>query len=155
RKIYQRMCEMSDEQRPIDPMTVYQELQRHQESEAVGGIEYVVGLTDGMPRVSNIEYYARLVKEKSTLRKVIQASHEAMPRSMEAFDQPKEIIDDLQSTLLTLTLNGSDGFQAASDLVMESFKEIEARAANKNMVTGLETGLTDLDRMTGGFRPGN
>src|SRR4051812_8476083 len=76
RRIFEKMVSLTDRSEPVDLVTLKDELTRSNEIEEVGGPAYISALTDGVPRSANIEYYAKIVKEKSTLRKLIQASND-------------------------------------------------------------------------------
>ena len=94
RKIFEKMLHLMNNSRPIDLVTLKDELQRANELETVGGAAYLAGLTDGLPRAINIEYYAQIVKEKSTLRRLIQISNETMVRSYQDEDPAEDLDGD-------------------------------------------------------------
>jgi replicative DNA helicase len=95
RKIYEKMSELSTRQHPIDLITLKNELQRTDDLERAGGPAYLASLTDGLPRAINIEHYAQIVREKATLRRLIQISNEIMTRSYGAEETAGEILDDV------------------------------------------------------------
>src|SRR3972149_11840352 len=83
RRIYQRIMDLSDRSRPADLVTISEELMRNNELEAVGGAAYVSSLTDGLPRLSNIEHYAKIVKDKSLLRRLMEVSNSILSRCLD------------------------------------------------------------------------
>src|SRR3990172_5216612 len=78
RRIFEKMVALSERSEPIDPVTLKDELTRSGDLDDVGGPAYVASLTDGVPRSANVEYYARIVKEKSTLRRLFQSAHDGL-----------------------------------------------------------------------------
>src|SRR5688572_9469047 len=76
RRLFERMVSLSEQARPIDPVTLREELQRFGEFDSVGGATYVAGLIDGVPRLENVEHYAKIVKGKAILRRLISTSNQ-------------------------------------------------------------------------------
>src|SRR5437773_1089201 len=116
RKIWQKMLNLAADGLPIDPITLKDELQRSDELEKVGGAAYLTSLTDGLPRASNVEHYARIVKEKAALRRIIQFSHEATRRSFEGECSPQEILAELQEQIFRIASSQPrSGFRTISE----------------------------------------
>jgi len=154
RRIFETMIRLINNSRPIDLVTLKDELQRANELESVGGAAYLAGLTDGLPRAMNIEYYAQIVKEKSTLRRLIQISNETMARSYQDEDPAEEILQDVERVVFDIANQQfRTGFTSIIPIVSDVFKEIEELSNRKAPVTGLETGFADLDRMLAGLHP--
>ena len=84
RRIFEKMVGLTDRSEPVDLVTLKDELGRSGELDEVGGPAYISALTDGVPRSANVEYYARIVKEKSTLRQLIQSANEMLTRAYDA-----------------------------------------------------------------------
>jgi replicative DNA helicase len=154
RKVFEKMLHLMSNSRPIDLVTLKEELQRTEELESVGGAAYLAGLTDGLPRALNIEHYARIVKEKSTLRRLIQISNEIMARSYQDQEPAEEILLHVEKAVFDIASQQfQSGFVSITPLVSDAFKQIEELSNRKSAVTGLETGFVDLDRMTAGLHP--
>jgi replicative DNA helicase len=154
RKVFEKMVQLMNSSRPIDLITLKEELQRANELESVGGAAYLASLTDGLPRAINIEYYAKIVKEKSTLRRLIQMSNELMSRSYQDEDSAEEILQHAEKAIFDIAgQQFHTGFSSIAPVVSDVFKEIEELSNRKTPVTGLETGFADLDRMTAGLHP--
>src|SRR6187401_1843824 len=102
RRIYDRMLDLSERSQPIDLVTLKEELERAGDLEEVGGPAYIASLVDGVPRSTNVEYYAQIVKEKSTLRALIHASTQIAQRAWEAEDDPNVILDDAERTIFSI-----------------------------------------------------
>jgi replicative DNA helicase len=154
RRVFEKMLHLMNSSRPIDLVTLKEELQRSNELESVGGAAYLASLTDGLPRAINIEYYAQIVKEKSTLRRLIQISNETMARSYQDEESAEEILQHVEKIIFDIASQQfHTGFTSISPIVGDVFKQIEELSNRKSPVTGLETGFVDLDRMTAGMHP--
>ncbi len=154
RRIFQKMIALANESRAIDLVTLKDELQRSDDLENVGGPAYLAGLTDGLPRAINIEHYAQIVKEKATLRRLIQISDEIMSRSYKNEDTADEILHRVESQIFEIASQQfRAGFAPIDTLVSSVFKQIEEVANRKSKVTGIETGFSELDKMTAGLHP--
>jgi replicative DNA helicase len=154
RRVFEKMLQLMHNSRPIDLVTLKDELQRANELESVGGAAYLASLTDGLPRAMNIEYYAEIIKQKSTLRRLIQISSETMARSYQDEDPAEEILQTVEKTIFEIASQQfQSGFSAVAPVVSDVFKQIEELSNRKTPVTGLETGFVDLDRITAGLHP--
>src|SRR5256885_5636005 len=101
RRVYVQMIALGESQQAIDLITLTEELHRRGELEASGGAPYLSALADGMPRVSNVEHYARIVKEKALLRNLIHATHNIQQRAL-AGDSLEDLRTELRETIATL-----------------------------------------------------
>ncbi|NLV32189.1 MAG: replicative DNA helicase [Acidobacteria bacterium] len=154
RRVFEKMLQLMDNSRPIDLITLKEELQRAGELESTGGAAYLAGLTDGLPRALNIGHYARIVKEKSTLRRLIQVSSETMSRSYRDEDPTEEILQSAEKAIYDISnAQFRSGFTPIPPIVSDVYADIEKLSHHKATVTGLETGFVDLDRMTAGLQP--
>ena len=156
RRIFDKMIALNERGQAIDFVTLKEELARSSELDDVGGPAYVASLADGVPRATNVEYYARIVKEKSTLRNLIFAANKILSNAYEADQESDLILDDAESAIFAVAedrLRG--GFTAMSDLVRDSYPKIETLFEQKRLVTGVPTGFYDLDEMTRGFQAGD
>jgi len=154
RRIFGRMCDLMNDARAIDFVTLMDALERANELESIGGPAYVASLTDGLPRATNVEHYAQIVKEKATLRRLIQISNEIMARSYQSEDSAQEILEDVEKQVFEVAgRQFRTGFEPIEPLVSTVYKSIEEIANRKSLVTGIETGFMELDRMTAGFHP--
>ena len=154
RKIFGQMLHLLAVSRPIDPITLKEELQKANELETAGGVAYLAGLTDGLPRALNIEHYANIVKEKSTLRRLIRAANDIMARSYRDEDTADEILQAAEKSIFDIAgQQFRTGFREVAPVVSRVYQEIEERASRKAAITGLETGFVDLDKITAGLHP--
>ncbi len=153
RRLFLRITDLSEHSRPIDLVTLSEELMRHNELEAVGGAGYVSSLTDGLPRLSNIEHYAKIVKDKSLLRRLIHVSNSITARCLEGSEEAEEILDASESMVLSVGEQRiRSGFLSIPEIVRGSFQSIDALFERGKRVTGLETGFRKFDDMTSGLQ---
>ncbi len=153
RKIFSRMLAMITDEKAIDYFTLKEELQRHSEIEAAGGPAYLSGLTEGLPRGMNVGQYAQTVREKSSLRRLIQSANELMARAYQAEESPSQILEEHESQIFQVAAREvKGGFRSSDDLVTAAYRELEETSNRKTLVTGIETGFTELDKMSGGLQ---
>ena len=156
RRIFDRMVALNERHDAIDFVTLKEELARAGELDEVGGPAYVAGLADGVPRATNVEYYARIVKEKSTLRNLIYAASKIVTNAYEADQESDLILDEAESAIFAVADDRlKSGFVAMRDLVKDSFPKIEKLFEQKRLITGVPTGFVDLDEMTRGLQGGD
>ena len=154
RVVFEKMVDLVTRSRSIDLITLKDELQRSNDLERAGGAPYLAALTDGLPRAVNIEHYADIVKEKSALRRLIQISNEIMARSYESGEPAERILEDVEKAVFELANQRfRSGFIAIDPLINAVYRQIEEVANRKSTVTGVETGFTELDKMTAGLQP--
>ena len=156
RRIFDRMVALSERHDAIDFVTLKEELARAGELDEVGGPAYVAALADGVPRATNVEYYARIVKEKSTLRNLIDAANRILSNAYEAEQESDLILDEAESAIFAVADDRlKAGFVAMRDLVKDSFPKIEQLFEQKRLITGVPTGFLDVDEMTRGLQAGD
>ena len=156
RRIFDKMIALNERNAAIDFVTLKEELARSGDLDEVGGPAYIASLADGVPRATNVEYYARIVKEKSTLRNLIYAANKILTNAYEAEQEPETILDDAESAIFSVADDRlKAGFVPMRDLVKESFPKIEQLFEQKRLVTGVPTGFVDLDEMTRGLQGGD
>jgi replicative DNA helicase len=156
RRIFDKMVALSERHQAIDFVTLKEELSRGGDLDEVGGPAYVASLADGVPRATNVEYYARIVKEKSTLRNLIYAANKILTNAYEADQESDLILDEAESAIFSVADDRiKAGFVPMRDLVKESFPKIEQLFEQKRLITGVPTGFVDLDSMTRGFQAGD
>jgi len=154
RRIFERMVALSERNDAIDFVTLKEELSRFGELEEVGGPAYIASLADGVPRSANVEYYAKIVKEKSTLRSLIHSANKILTEAYQAEEEPDLLLDEAERAIFAIAEGRiRAGFVPLRDLVQSSFTTIERLQQHKGMVTGVPTGFVDLDEMTSGLQP--
>ncbi|WP_253732036.1 replicative DNA helicase [Thermus scotoductus] len=156
RKIYAAMQTLRSQGKPVDLVTLAEELSRRGELEALGGVSYLVQLSEATPTAAYAEHYARIVAEKWTLRKLIQAAGEAMRLAYEEAGSLDEILDTAGKKILEVALTQTETeARSIRELVHETFEHIEALFQNKGEVSGVRTGFKELDQLIGTLAPGS
>jgi len=154
RRIFDRMVKLAERGDAIDLVTLKEELGRAGDLEEVGGPAYIASLVDGVPRSTNVEHYARIIKEKSTLRSLIYSANRIVANAYDAEEEADVILDQAEHAIFAIAdKKVRDGFVSLRDLAQDSFETIEKLHARKELITGVPTGFTDLDEMTSGLQP--
>ena len=153
RRIYLRMMELAETGRAIDFVTLTEQLGQHKEIESVGGVAYVTSLTDGLPRVKNIEQYVKIVKDKALLRGLIHAATSAIQKAYDQEAPAEEIVDSAESEIFKVAEQRiGRGFQGIQEIVKQSFGSIDKLYEQGQRITGLETHFTEFDNNTSGLQ---
>ena len=153
-RIFEKMVVLSERGDAIDFVTLKEELSKSGELDEVGGPAYIASLADGVPRSANVEYYARIVKEKATLRNLIFSANKILAEAYEAEQEPDVLLDEAERQIFAIAEDRiRAGFTPLRDLVQSSFTTIEKLQQHKGLVTGVPTGFIDLDEMTSGLQP--
>jgi len=152
--IFGRMLELHDRDVAIDLVTLTNRLQEEAELDVVGGAPYVASLVDGMARVSNVEHYAKIVKEKSLLRRVIHTAANLQQKAM-ASEESEVILDDAKNRLSRITeLQPKVGLVPIKTIVQGATEHINQIFEDGRHITGLSTGYGGLDSQLAGFHEG-
>ncbi|MCI0486220.1 MAG: replicative DNA helicase [Blastocatellia bacterium] len=153
RRIFDKMISLSERGLPIDLITLTDELRRASEFEQIGGATYIASLIDGVPRTDTIEPYAKIVKAKAMLRRLITASNHIIARCFDDEDDPEIIIDEAEQMIFQIAEDRiRQGFQYIGDVAQRRLEQIEQMAGRPEMITGVATGFTDFDQMTSGLQ---
>jgi len=153
RRIFDGMIELAEDSKAIDLLTLTDELRRKGELESAGGAAYLASLVDGVPRISNVAHYARIVKEKSLLRHLVHTAHAIEQRALEAELDADEMLDTAESDIFRLAEDRiRQGFVTIKELVTKNYERLEKLVSEGRTVTGLSTGYHALDEMTSGFQ---
>ena len=152
RKIFNALITLSERDEPADLITLTNELRKTNQLDSVGGASYVVSLIDSVPTAANIEYYAKIVKEKAILRKLIETSTNIITQSYEDRGDVESFLDEAERAIFEISERRvKPSFYSIRDIVKESFKTIERLFEKKEFVTGVPSGFKELDRLTAGF----
>ena len=154
RRIFSRMRDLQDTGRPVDMITLAEELDRRKEVEAVGGIAYLSSLIDGVPERPSVEHYVRIVRNKSMLRGLITIAQNAIARAVENSEDAEDVINLAEQEIFALSENRlGEGFADIPTIIRNSFGSLDELYARGQEVTGLATHYTLLDKMTSGLQP--
>ena len=156
RRIFDAMAALSERSQPIDLVTLKDELTRGAALESVGGASYLASLVDGVPRISSVEHWSRLIKEKAVLRNLIHAGNRIVQSAFEAEDEAAVILDRAEKSIFDIAERRiRAGFVGLREIVKESFRTIDQLSQSKEMLSGLPTGFVDLDERTSGLQKGD
>lgn len=154
RRIFDRMVELAERQQAIDTITLMEDLDKRGELEAAGGVPYLSQLADGIPRVTNVDHYARIVKEKAVLRNLIHSASAIQEQALAAGDDADVILDRAESQIFQLAEDRvKAGLIGVKDLVKDGFERLEKIFSEGRRITGLATGYGNLDNETAGLQP--
>jgi len=153
RRIYARMVELMDSSRPIDLITLVEELDRNKELQAIGDVGFVSGLLDGVPDRPSIEHYIRIVRDKALLRGLIHAANAAIARAAEQADPAEDILNDAEASIFQLSEKRiGRGFVDVQGIIRDTYGSVDAFLQRGQRITGLETHYEKLDEMTSGLQ---
>lgn len=151
--IYESMLKLNSNNEPIDLITLIEELRKEGHLDSIGGISYLTSLSTIVPTTSNVKYYANIVKEKSVKRKLIKASNEIINLGYDASADVQEILDKAEKNIFDISQEKSgDDIQPINLVLQDTFDMIEMLCTQKNDVTGITTGFTDLNKKINGLQ---
>ena len=154
RKVFLSMIELFEKNEPIDLITLTNVLKGKNQLDEVGGGTYLASLVDNIPTAANISYYAKIVKEKSVLRRLITTATEIVARGYEDEGNVADLLDQAEKNIFQISESQiKPSFYNIKSILKESFKTIEKLYESKEIVTGVPAGFDDFDRLTSGFQP--
>ncbi len=152
RKIYRAMGQLSEKSMVIDLLTIKEALENSGELEKIGGAVYISSLVDGVPKSANIEYYAKIVKEKSILRELINSSQNIISNCLDLDTPPEEILDLAEMSIFKIAGERlKTHFIPMKDVAAESLKLLEQITDHKEAIKGIPTGFERFDELTLGL----
>ncbi|MBS1238624.1 MAG: replicative helicase, partial [Deltaproteobacteria bacterium] len=153
RKIFAAIVELYDKNEPIDIITLSNILKSKNQIDQAGGISYLSSLADNVPSAANIAHYAKIVKEKSILRRLIGTATEILNKSYNAGSDIDSVLDEAEHAIFEISENKiRPAFSPFKDLIKDSVKTIEMLYERKELVTGVPTGFEKIDDKTSGFQ---
>ena len=153
RKIYRACKEIFTRGDGVDLVTVGEELRRSKLLEDVGGTAYLTELIHKVATAAHVDYYAKIVREKAILREMISAATQIVTNCFGEVKEPQHLLDEAQAAIMRVAeRQQTTGVVEAKDLAHEVIEQIEQAANNKKSVTGIPSGLREIDRMTSGFQ---
>lgn len=152
RRIYTKLAEMHDEGIEADVTLLIQRLKDSGEYEAVGGHAYLAELSDAVATAAHAEYYGQIVREKATLRGLIEASTDILRDAYDPTSEPRQLLSRAEERVFgILESKGQGQVSAIGDVLMEAMARIDNRMKQDYTAGGVESGLDDFDEMTGGM----
>ena len=157
RRLFRAMARLFERGGVIDPITVSEELKKVGELEGAGGLDYLASLLDAVPTAANIEYHARIVRDKAILRRLIDAGQTIVRDVYDPGEREVgEILDQAEQRVFNVSQSrGREGFVWIKEVLWPTFEQIEQLQEIPDGVSGLATGFQELDRMTTGLQPGD
>ncbi|WP_167261560.1 replicative DNA helicase [Alkalibacillus almallahensis] len=153
KRVFEMMVQLMDRGEPIDLVTVTTELSNADMLNDIGGVSYLTDIANSVPTAANIEYYAQIVKEKSTLRHIISSATGIVTKTFEENEAVTELLDYAERSILDISQAQSSGkFRNIKDVLVNVYDNIEQLHYNDEDVTGVATGFNDLDNITSGFQ---
>ena len=154
RRMFRAMIAISERGDVVDPLTLSEELSRRGELEAGGGKERIGELIDAVPTAANVEYHAKIVKEKALQRRLIETCTALVGEAFEGKTTAAELLDDAEHRIFQVSQQrGMQGFTRIKELMWPTMERIEALQRGGKTITGVPSGFNDLDELTSGFQP--
>ncbi len=154
RRIFRSMVTIQERGDVVDPLTLIDELERRGELDGAGGREYIGFLVDAVPTSANVEYHAKIVREKALLRRLIETSTSIVSEAFEGQSTASQLLDEAESKIFQISQSqGGKGFTRVKELLWPAMERIEALQRGGGGVTGVPSGFRDLDEYTSGFQP--
>ncbi|MCX5918903.1 MAG: replicative DNA helicase [Deltaproteobacteria bacterium] len=154
RKIFSAILDLYEKSEPVDLITLTEALKKREALEAVGGVEYLNSLVNSVPTAANISYYAKIVKEKAILRKLINRSTDIISQVYGVSGDVDDFLDQAERSIFEISEDRvRPSFYPLKDIIKASFKTIERLYEKRQLITGVPTGFTKLDELTSGLQP--
>ncbi len=155
REIFSAMAYLANQTRPVDLVTLDEELTRRGRLEGVGGLSYLIELSRFVPSAANISAYIRIVDEKSTLRKLIDASGEISKMSYAGELETSDILSQSEKLIYDISMRkGGEMLKPIQPILLDTYERIDRLVQNKGRIEGVPTGYRELDDLTTGLHPG-
>ncbi|MCM3668916.1 replicative DNA helicase [Mesobacillus maritimus] len=152
-KIFEVMLNLNDKGKAVDLVTVTEELAAAKLLEDTGGVSYLSELAASVPTAANIEYYSRIVEEKSLLRRLIRTATTIASDGYQREDEVESLLSEAEKSILEVAQRKNAGaFHNIKDVLVRTYDNIETLHNRVGDVTGIATGFSELDRMTAGFQ---
>lgn len=156
RRIWRAMIQLDEQGQPIEIVTLKEQLDKNNDLEECGGPAYIASLVDGVPRSTNVVYYAEIVKDKASLRGLVKACAEIAATALDADRPAPEILRFGEQRIFALSRGHIPSkARPVREGVSRLYKELEFRQANRGRITGVASGFEEIDRHTLGWQPGN
>ncbi|HHU63270.1 MAG TPA: replicative DNA helicase [Clostridiales bacterium] len=154
KEIFEAMLDIYEEGEPVDLVTLTERLRMRNSIDAVGGITYITNLSTFVPTAANIEYYIKIVEEKSILRRLIKLNTQVIEYSYSGGLDIDQLLDMAEKGIFDISQRHSvRGFTPIQDILLDNFNRIEQLYKDKSKITGIPTGFPDIDYKTSGFQP--
>ena len=154
--IFQKMVDLNDEDQPIDVVTIRSALDKDNQTENIGGVAYIAELATSVPTAANAGYYAKIVEEKSMLRRLISTATNIITQANNGDDDVPSLLDSAERQIMDVSeRRNRSGFREIKDVLNETLSDIDRLSQQSEDITGLPTGYREFDKMTAGLQPDN
>ena len=155
KKIFNAVKNLYTENIPLDVTTLTEELDKKKNLNAIGGIEYITEIIDSVATAANVDYYINIVREKATLRSLIDTATEIATDAYDNEDNINSVLDNAERNILNVIKARQTGeFITIGEALRKAQENLERLAKNKSEITGIPTGFYDLDKATSGLHEG-
>jgi len=152
-KMFAAITELFEKNEPVDLVTLANILKEKGQLDEVGGATYLAKLVDTAPLAVNAQHYARIIRDKASLRQLIERSNEIATRCFEDSGDVDDVIDFAEKAIFEIAGNkNKKSFYPLSQIIGQNIDALEERQGNKTLVTGVSTGFSRLDNLTSGFQ---
>ena len=152
REVFSAIVDLFENSKPIDIVSIKEQLRLRGTLDAVGGIPFIADLSTKVPTAANIEYYAKIVEEKSILRKLIHSSNDISNMGYAATEDVQDIVDAAEKKIFDIVQKRNvKGFTPIKNVLVDNMEKLEELYNQKGYITGLSYGFTDLDMKTAGL----
>ncbi|WP_455716605.1 replicative DNA helicase [Anaerosporobacter sp.] len=152
--LFDAMVELFNEGKPVDLITLQEKMKEKELPSELSSIDFIRDLMSAVPTSANVKYYANIVREKATLRRLIKVTEGITNECYLNREKLEVILEETEKQVFDVVQNKSSGdFVSIKDIVIKSLESIESAAKNKGSVTGIATGFYDLDYKTAGLQP--
>jgi replicative DNA helicase len=153
RLLFRSMIALTERGDVIDPVTLRDELARRGDLDRAGGMEYVATLIDVVPTAANVDYHAKIVRDKAVLRRLVEAATGIIQDVYEGRGTAGEVLDNAEHRVFQVAqFRRSEEFSRIKELIWPTMERIEQLQSGAGAVTGVPSGFLDLDRLTAGFQ---
>ena len=155
REIYRVVMDLFNENVPVDIVTVSDRLNQSDKLDGVGGITYLSTAATSVPTTGNVEYYAKIIKEKAVLRRLIKASAAISELAYSEYDNIERVMEQSEQVVFDVSSEKeSNDIVPIQDVLMTAYQDMVENSINKGTITGVATGFNELNRRTGGLHGG-
>lgn len=154
--LFQAMVDLNNDGEAIDVLTVQNYLTTNNQLDDVGGVSYIAELATSVPTAANAGYYAKIVEEKSMLRRLISTATNIITQANNGDDDVPSLLDSAERQIMDVSeRRNRSGFREIKDVLNETLSDIDRLSQQSEDITGLPTGYREFDKMTAGLQPDN
>ena len=154
--LFQAMVDLNNDGEAIDVLTVQNYLTTNNQLDDVGGVAYIAELATSVPTAANAGYYAKIVEEKSMLRRLISTATDIITQANNGDDDVPSLLDSAERQIMDVSeRRNRSGFREIKDVLNETLSDIDRLSQQSEDITGLPTGYREFDKMTAGLQPDN